>query len=242
MRVDTTSLGLSPEDAAARPFLASMGIYIFKYDRLQRLLKEDHSWLDFGREVIPAAIRAGSVQAFVFDDYWEDIGTISAFYKANLDLTAKIPKFNLFDAEAPIYTRARYLPPSKVEESEIHDSIIGDGSIIIGAVVSNSIIGLRSRIARRVQIESSILMGADYYQSLEEMRADIAAGLPRVGIGEDSIIRKAIVDKNARIGAGVRLLNEAGTLNAEAEDKSYYIRDGIIIVPKNAVVKNGTAI
>jgi len=242
MRVDTTSLGLSPEDAAARPFLASMGIYIFKYDRLQRLLKEDHSWLDFGREVIPAAIRAGSVQAFVFDDYWEDIGTISAFYKANLDLTAKIPKFNLFDAEAPIYTRARYLPPSKVEESEIHDSIIGDGSIIIGAVVSNSIIGLRSRIAKRVQIESSILMGADYYQSLEEMRSDIAAGLPRVGIGEDSIIRKAIVDKNARIGAGVRLLNEAGTANADAEDKSYFIRDGIIIVPKNAVVKSGTAI
>ena len=242
MRGDTTDLGRSAEDAAARPFLASMGIYVFKFDFLQRLLAEDPNWLDFGRELIPAGIRMGNVQAFVFEGYWEDIGTIGSFYKANLDLTAKIPKFNLFDAEAPVYTRARYLPPSKIEESEIHDSIVGDGCIITGAIVSNSIIGLRSRIAKRVQIEASIIMGADYYQSLEEMRADIGAGQPSLGIGEGSIIRKAIIDKNTRIGAGVRLLNEAGAINADADDKSYCIRDGIIIVPKNAVVKSGTVI
>jgi glucose-1-phosphate adenylyltransferase len=242
MRVDTTELGLSPEDAAANPFLASMGIYVFEYDFLKRLLAEDPSWLDFGRELIPAAIRLGNVQAFVFEGYWEDIGTIAAFYKANLDLTTKIPKFNLFDAEAPVFTRARYLPPSKIEESEIHDSLMGDGCIITGAVVNNSIIGLRSRISKRVQIDASIIMGADYYQSLEEMRLDIGGGLPALGIGEGSIIRKAIIDKNARIGSGVRLLNEAGAINADADDKSYYIRDGIIIVPKNAVLKSGTVV
>jgi glucose-1-phosphate adenylyltransferase len=242
MRVDRSGFGLSPEEAAARPFLASMGIYVFKFDRMRELLAEDSSWLDFGREVIPAAIAQGKVQAFMFDGYWEDIGTISAFYKANLDLTTKIPQFNLFDAEAPIYTRARYLPPSKIEESEIRDSIISDGCIMTGAKVSNSIIGLRSRVGNRVQLEASIVMGADFYQSIEEMRKDIVNGLPRVGIGEDSIIRKAIIDKNARIGSSVRLLNEAGVLNADAEDKSYYIREGIIIVPKNAVIPNGTVV
>jgi glucose-1-phosphate adenylyltransferase len=220
----------------------SMGIYVFKYARMESLLAEDASWLDFGREVIPAAIRVGKVQAFMFDGYWEDIGTISAFYKANLDLTTKIPKFNLFDADAPVYTRARYLPPSKIEESEIRDSMISDGCIMIGAKVSNSVIGLRSRIAKGVQIDESIVMGADYYQSLEEMRSDALADQPRVGIGEESIIRRAIVDKNARIGSGVRLLNEAGVLNADADDKSYYIREGIIIVPKNAVIRSGTLV
>jgi glucose-1-phosphate adenylyltransferase len=242
MRVDTTNLGLSAEDAATRPFLASMGIYVFKFNRLVELLAEDPGWLDFGREIIPGAIKTRKVQAFMFDGYWEDIGTIGAFYKANLDLTAKIPKFNLFDAEAPVYTRARYLPPSKMEESEIRDSIVSDGCIIGGAKVGNSIIGLRSRIAKGVRIEASILMGADYYQSLEEMLADTAAGLPRVGIGEESVIRKAIIDKNARIGSGVRLLNEAGVINGDAEDKSYFLRDGIIIVPKNAVIRDGLVV
>jgi len=242
MRVDSAPFGRSPEEIAARPFLASMGIYVFKYDRMRELLSEDQTWLDFGREVIPTAIGRGPVQAFMFDGYWEDIGTISAFYKANLDLTNKIPKFNLFDAGQPVYTRARYLPPSKIEESEIRDSIISDGCIMIGAKVSNSIIGLRSRIARDVQIESSIVMGADYYQTIEDMRADIRADTPRVGIGEHGIIRRAIIDKNARIGAGVRLLNEAGVMNADAEDKSYYIREGLIIVPKNSVIANGTVI
>src|SRR5215210_7725073 len=118
MRVDTTQLGLDAQEAQRRPFLASMGIYVFKYERLEQLLKEDPKWLDFGKEIIPAAIKSGHVQAHLFDGYWEDIGTIGAFYRANLDLTTKIPKFNLFDAEAPVFTRARYLPPSKIEETQ----------------------------------------------------------------------------------------------------------------------------
>jgi glucose-1-phosphate adenylyltransferase len=242
MRVDTSSLGLSAEEASARPFLASMGIYVFKFDQLEQLLAEDHSWVDFGREVIPAAIKNRNVQAHVFNGYWEDIGTISAFYRANLDLTSKIPKFNLFDSEAPVFTRARYLPPSKIEESQIRDSIISDGCIVTGAVISNSVVGLRSRISKGVLIDSSFLMGADYYQTLEEMRDDLTAKMPRVGIGENTIINRAIIDKNARIGSGVRLVNEAKTMHADGADKSYFIREGIIIVPKNAVIRDGTVV
>jgi len=242
MLVDTTSLGLTAEEARARPFLASMGIYVFKYDQLERLLAEDQSWVDFGREIIPSAIKFRNVQAFVFEGYWEDIGTISAFYRANLDLTSKVPKFNLFDAEAPVYTRARYLPPSKIEDSQINDSIISDGCIINGARITTSVIGLRSRISKGVHIEASFMMGADYYQTIEEMSVNAAAGLPRVGLGEGAVIKRAIIDKNVRIGSGARLLNEAGTLEADGEGGSYYIRDGIIIVPKNAMIGDGAII
>ena len=242
MLVDTTTLGLSAEEASRRPFLASMGIYVFKYDRLEQFLAQDPTWVDFGRDVIPGAIKSGKVQAFVFNGYWGDIGTISAFYRANLDLTSKIPKFNLFDAEAPVYTRARYLPPSKVEQSEIQDSIMSEGCIIDGARITNSVVGLRSRISKGVHLEASFMMGADYYQTIEEMHADLTTGLPRVGVGEGTLIKKAIIDKNARIGSNVRLLNDEGIQNADGDGGSFYIRDGIIIVPKNAVVKDGTVI
>lgn len=242
MRVDTTTLGFSIEEALARPFLASMGIYVFKYDRLEQFLAEDSSWVDFGKDVIPGAIQRGKVHAFVFDGYWGDIGTISAFYKANLDLTSKIPKFNLFDAEAPVYTRARYLPPSKIEESEIRDSIMSEGCIIDGARITNSVVGLRSRISRGVHLDVSFMMGADYYQTIEEMHKDLTSGMPRIGIGEGTTIKRAIIDKNARIGSNARLLNDASVLNADGEGGSYYIRDGIIIVPKNAVIRDGAVV
>jgi glucose-1-phosphate adenylyltransferase len=242
MRVDTRSFGLNAEEAGARPFLASMGIYVFKYDQLEQLLAEDSTWVDFGKEIIPAAINDRNVQAHLFNGYWEDIGTISAFYRANLDLTSRLPKFNLFDAEAPIFTRARYLPPSKIEESQIRDSIVSDGCIITGAAITNSVVGLRSRISKGVLIDSSFLMGSDYYQTIEELRADLEAGMPRMEIGEGTVINRAIIDKNARIGSGVRLLNEAGISEADGENGSYYIRDGIIIVPKNAVIRDGTIV
>ena len=243
MQVDTTQLGLDANEAKRRPYLASMGIYVFKYDRLEQLLNDgDPSWMDFGKEVIPAAIAAGPVQAFMFDGYWEDIGTIGAFYRANLDPTSKIPKFNLFDAEAPVYTRARYLPPSKVEDTEINDSIISEGCIINGAKVTNSVIGLRSRISQGVQIDASFMMGADIYQTFEEMRSDLSKGLPRVGVGEGTVIKRAIIDKNARIGSNARLLNEAGTAEADGLGGAYFIRDSIIIVPKSAVIPDGTVI
>lgn len=242
MRVDTTTLGLSAQEASARPFLASMGIYVFKYDKLEALLAADSSWVDFGKDVIPGAIQRGKVQAFVFDGYWGDIGTIAAFYKANLDLTSKVPKFNLFDAAAPVYTRARFLPPSKIDESEIRDSIMSEGCIINGAKITSSVVGLRSRISKGVHLDASYMMGADYYQTIEEMRGDVSSSLPRVGIGEGTLVTRAIIDKNVRIGSNSRLLNEAGVLDADGEGGSYYIRDGIILVPKNAVIKDGTIV
>jgi glucose-1-phosphate adenylyltransferase len=242
MRVDTTSLGLTAEEANARPYLASMGIYVFKYDRLEEVLKEDTSRLDFGKEVIPGSIHKYNVQAYLFNDYWEDIGTIAAFYKANLDMTTALPPFNLFDAEAPMLTRSRYLPPSKIDNCEIRDSIVSDGCIINGAKISNSVIGLRSRIGGGAQIEASYMMGADYYQTLEDMQTDRAGGTPWIGIGEGTIIRRAIIDKNARIGANARLLNEAGVEHADGPNGNYYIRDRIIIVPKNGLIPDGTVV
>jgi glucose-1-phosphate adenylyltransferase len=242
MRVDTTSMGLTPEEAVARPYLASMGIYVFKYDRLEEVLAEDRTRLDFGKEVIPGSINKHNVQAYLFNGYWEDIGTIAAFYKANLDMTSAIPPFNLFDAEAPLFTRARYLPPSKMDNCEIRDSIISDGCIINGAKINRSLIGLRSRIGEGTQLDAAYMMGADYYQTLEDMLGDREASRPRVGIGENTTIRRAIIDKNARIGANVRLLNEGGTENADGPEGMYYIRDRIIIVPKNGLIPDGTVV
>jgi glucose-1-phosphate adenylyltransferase len=242
MRVDTTLLGLTAEEARARPYLASMGIYVFKYDRLEKVLAEDSSRLDFGKEVIPGSIHKYNVQAYVFNGYWEDIGTIAAFYKANLEMTSAIPPFNLFDAEAPLLTRSRYLPPSKVNNCEIRDSIISEGCIINGAKVNRSVIGLRSRIGDSVQIDASYIMGADYYQTLEDMLSDTQSNRPRIGIGEGTIIRRAIIDKNARVGANARLLNEAGVEDLDGPDGSYYIRDRIIIVPKNGLIPDGTIV
>jgi len=242
MRVETTSLGLTPEEARARPFLASMGIYVFKYDVIEKVLAEDNSRLDFGKEVIPHSLQNYNVQAYLFNGYWEDIGTIAAFYKANLDMTSPIPPFNLFDAQAPLFTRARYLPPSKMDNCEIRDSIISDGCIISGAKIYRSVIGLRSRIGAGAQIDAAYMMGADYYQTLEDIMTDTQAQRPRVGVGERTIIRRAIVDKNARIGADVRLLNEAGVEHADGPGGMYYIRDRIIIVPKNGLVPDGTVV
>jgi glucose-1-phosphate adenylyltransferase len=242
MQVDTGRLGLDAKEAQRRPYLASMGIYVFKYDQLEQLLRDDPAGIDFGKHIIPAAIKSRHVQAHLFDGYWEDIGTIGAFYRANLDLTTKIPKFNLFDAEAPVFTRARYLPPSKIEETEINDSIISDGCIINGAKIANSVVGLRSRISKGVHLEASFMMGADFYQTFEDMRNDMGKGLPRVGIGEGTIIRRAIIDKNARIGQNAKLLNEAGVTEIDGGSGSYFIRDGIIIVPKNAVIPDGTVV
>src|SRR3989440_6555754 len=187
MRVDTTALGLSAEEALARPYLASMGIYVFKYDRLEEVLAEDKSRLDFGKEVIPGSIHKYNVQAYLFNDYWEDIGTIGAFYKANLDMTSAIPPFNLFDAEAPLLTRSRYLPPSKIDNCEIRDSIISDGCIINGAKINRSIIGLRARIGEGAHLDAAYVMGADYYETLEDMLGDREAKRPRVGVGEGTI-------------------------------------------------------
>ena len=240
MRVDTTSFGLTADESAGRPFLASMGIYVFNYNKLVELLKTDNSWVDFGREIIPAAIEKYTVQAHLFKDYWEDIGTIRAFYEANLDLAAPLPKFNFFDASAPIYTRSRYLPPSKLIGCDIDNSMVSEGCILNGVRIRKSIIGLRSRIDSGANIEESIIMGSDIFESISEIRSNIDSNKPHIGIGENTVIRRCIVDKNVRIGNNVKLLNLNNIEFYDAPDKSVYIREGIIIVPKNATIPDGT--
>jgi glucose-1-phosphate adenylyltransferase len=242
MLVDTTSFGLTAEEAERRPYLASMGIYVFDYAKLKELLQADNAAVDFGGEVIPSAIDKYNVQAHVFDGYWEDIGTIRAFYEANLDLAAPLPKFNFFDTESPIYTRSRYLPPSKIHDCDIDNSMVTEGCILNGLYARSSIIGLRSRIDSGVRLESSIVMGSDYYEPIEEIAANIDRGVPHIGIGSNTAIRRAIIDKNVRIGKNVKLLNTAGIENYDGPNGCFYIREGIIIVPKGASIVDGTEI
>ncbi len=242
MRVDTTKFGLTEEESEKRPFLASMGIYVFNYERLIEFLKEDETRVDFGKEIIPSAIEKYNVQAHLFKDYWEDIGTIRSFYDANLDLAAPLPKFNFFNTDAPIYTRSRYLPPSKVQNCDIDNSMISEGCILNGVYARRSIFGLRSRIDKGAHIENSIIMGSDFFESIEEIQKNKTRQIPAVGIGQNTTVRRAIIDKNTRIGNNVQLVNHNNVETADGENGSYYIREGIIIVPKNATIPDGTIV
>jgi len=243
MRVDTRILGLNSKDAARMPYIASMGIYVFQRDALIKLLNEERVQTDFGKEVIPTAISRLKVEAFLFDDYWEDIGTIDAFYRTNIDLVVfNKPKFSFFNPIAPVYTRPRFLPPSKIHDSIINESMICDGCIIEQAKIERSIVGIRSRLEKKTVIERTLLMGADFYQSPEEIESDRRAGRIPVGIGENSVICRAIIDKNARIGRGVRIINKEGVQEATHEKEGYWIRDGIVIVVKGAAIPDGATI
>jgi glucose-1-phosphate adenylyltransferase len=240
MRTDTTALGLTPDQAAERPYLASMGIYLFRRSALIDLLS-DPSMIDFGLQVIPKAIQKYDVYGFLFDGYWEDLGTVDAFYKANIDLTRSAPHFDFNDMDAPIFTHPRFLPPSRIEKCDIRDSIIAEGSILkLGAQIVNSIVGIRSVVGREVVLERTLVMGADYYEDDDDEQYNSQMGIPAIGIGSKSILRNAIIDKNAHIGEGVRVINEQGIQNMDGP--GYYIRDGIVIVPKSGVLPNGTVI
>jgi glucose-1-phosphate adenylyltransferase len=239
MQTDTAALGLTPEDAAKRPYLASMGIYLFKNSVLVDLLA-DASTIDFGYQVIPRSIEKFDVYGFLFDGYWEDLGTIEAFYRANMDLTSSDPHFNFHDMTAPIYTRARFLPSTRVERCEIRESIISEGSILNGVRILNSVVGIRSQIGEEAELERVMMMGADFYEDEEDFQYNRELGIPDIGIGKCSVIRRAIIDKNAHIGANVRIINEERIQNFDGP--GYYIRDGIVIVPKNGVLPAGTVI
>jgi len=243
MKIDTTVLGLSADRAKEMPYLASMGIYVIKAPLLKKLLDENPDSNDFGSEVIPAAKDQGEkIQAYLFDGYWEDIGTIEAFYNANLALTdTKSPKFSFYDREAPIYTMSRFLPPSKVLDAEVSESIIGDGCLIrANAKITHSVIGLRALISENVVIEDAMIMGSDYYETVEECQ--MVPGCLPMGIGPNSIVKKAIIDKNARIGSNCQIINKDNVMEANCEDQGYLIKDGIIVVCKDAIIPDGTII
>lgn len=243
MAVDTTVLGLDTDQAKQKPYIASMGIYVFKKQVLLDLLKHSKDQTDFGKEILPSALDKYNVQAFLFDDYWEDIGTIEAFYNSNLALTQQPqPSFSFYEEEAPIYTRSRYLPPTKLLNCQIAQSMIGEGCILKDCRIVNSVLGVRTRVESGCNIEDTLIMGSDYYLRDAERQSDCSGGDIGLGIGANTTVRRAIIDKNARIGCDVQIVNKDNVQEADREEKGFYIRNGIIVILKNALIADGTII
>ncbi|MDJ0725456.1 MAG: glucose-1-phosphate adenylyltransferase [Prochloraceae cyanobacterium] len=243
MEVDTTVLGLTPEEAQKNPFIASMGIYVFNKQVLIDLLEKDPNQTDFGKEVIPGSAEEYKLQAYLYQGYWEDIGTIEAFYHANLALTQQPnPAFSFYDDKAPIYTRGRHLPPTKMVNCTITESMISEGCILKESKIHHSILGIRSRVETDCSIEDTMIMGADLYESSEERSLLKAKGGIPIGIGSGSTIRRAIVDKNARIGNNVLIVNKDRIEESNREDEGFYIRSGIVVVLKNSTIPDNTVI
>jgi len=238
LKVDAQVLqraGLS-SDSANRPYLASMGIYLFNTSTLLEILQASKDE-DFGKQIIPAAIGKFTIKANLFDGYWEDIGTIRAFFQANLDLLEDNPQFSFFHQTCPIFTHSRLLPSSEVVDSRLSRVMLAEGSMIRNATINNCVIGIRSMIREGAQLDNVVMMGADYY---EDIYCEAPLNRTCVGIGQGAIIKNAIVDKNARIGDNAIITNEAGIQDADTEH--YSIKDGIVIIRKNAVISPGTVI
>jgi glucose-1-phosphate adenylyltransferase len=208
-----------------------MGIYVFSREVLLDILRRPG--IDFGKEIIPAALASQNVHAFLYRGYWADVGTIEAFYDANIQLTRRGAPFNFFDPRRPIYTHPRFLPATRAYDCRIDSSIVAEGCYLNECEIAESVVGIRSHVGARSKITRSILLGADYYQEEDPGRDDV-----HLGIGEDVVLDRVIVDKNARIASGVRLTNSEGIKTADGD--GWYIRDGVVIVPKGAVVRQGT--
>jgi glucose-1-phosphate adenylyltransferase len=243
MQVDTTLLGLSAAEAQAAPYIASMGIYVFDKQVLHDLLTQVPARPDFGKDILPPAASTHNVQAYLFQDYWEDIGTIDAFYHANLALTAQpVPPFSFYDEQAPIYTRSRYLPPTKLLDAHVRESMLGEGCILKECTVQRSVIGIRSRIETGCVIEQTLIMGADYYESPAQREEHMEHGTIPLGVGAHTTIHTAIIDKNARIGRHVRIVNQDRVQEANQEARGFVIHNGIVVVIKNATIPDGMVI
>jgi glucose-1-phosphate adenylyltransferase len=215
-----------------RCLLASMGIYLFNTEVLVKVLEEEPK-MDFGRDIIPNSLPNYKVSGYVFNGYWEDIGTIAAFYEANLGLTVENPQFSFYVPEAPIYSHPRFLPASRIVRCDIRRSILSEGCEVADSRIADSVIGIRSIIRSRAQISRTLMLGADYYEA--EM-----AGSPPLGIGPGCVIEGAILDKNARIGADVQIVNRRKLHDYDGDN--YFVRDGIVVIPKNAQIPDGTVI
>ena len=243
MQVNTTVLGLPAEKAKEFPYIASMGIYVFERQVLLDLLKAAPNQTDFGKEILPSSTKDYNVHAYLFKDYWEDIGTIEAFYNANLALTCQPgPPFSFYDERAPIYTRPRYLPPTKLLDCNVIESMVGEGCILRECTVKRLVIGIRSRIETDCLIDNALLMGSDYYESPSERLQTLESGKVPLGIGANTTIRRAIVDKNARIGRNVQIVNKDHVEESNREKLGFVIRSGIVVVIKNATIPDGTVI
>ena len=221
-----------------RNYLASMGIYIFNKEILYQFLNEVHATAtDFGKEIIPDSIAHYKVLSYQYDGYWTDIGNIYSFFEANIALTEDVPLFNLFDSTQTVYTRSRMLPPAKVSGTIINKVIIAEGSIILAKEVSNSVVGIRSRIGKDTVIKNTYIMGCDYYETMDQINLKNAKGEPILGIGERCIIENAIVDKNCSIGNDVQIIG--GAHLEKVDHPLYTIKDGIVVIKKGAFIPNG---
>ncbi|AMP97196.1 Glucose-1-phosphate adenylyltransferase [Pedobacter cryoconitis] len=226
--------------AEGRNYLASMGIYIFNRDLLVKIFAENPDEKDFGKEIIPRVLQTQRVLSYQYEGYWTDIGNICSFFEANLGLTDDIPKFNLFDSNQSIFTRPRMLPPTKILSTSLVKAVIAEGCILNADLIKHSVIGIRSRIGNGTSIENTYIMGSDRYQTLSEIAEENAAGRPLIGIGDRCKIFNAIVDKNCRIGNDV-VIN--GGIHLEDGDfECYAVKDGIVVVKKDAVITDGTVI
>ncbi|MCL2128923.1 MAG: glucose-1-phosphate adenylyltransferase [Treponema sp.] len=221
-------------------YLASMGIYVFNAATMDSCL--DNDLTDFGKEIIPSAINRLKVNAFIFDGYWEDIGTIKSFYEANLELTTLKPRFDFYDEDHPIYTHFRCLPPSKMNFSNMNQSIAAEGCIITNASISNSIVGVRTIIESGSSLNGVVCMGADYYESDIQKQQNTDNRIPNLGIGKGALIKNAIIDKNASIGEGCRIGIDDNIPRTDGTYSNYHIIDGIIVIPKKAILYPGTVI
>ncbi|PWA39655.1 glucose-1-phosphate adenylyltransferase large subunit [Artemisia annua] len=243
MQVDTTVLGLSKHEALKNPYIASMGVYVFRTEVLLDLLKWKYpSCNDFGSEIIPSAVAEHNVQAYLFKDYWEDIGTIKSFFDANLALTEQPPRFDFNDPKTPFFTSPRFLPPTKVERCRIVDAIISHGCFLRDCSVEHSVIGIRSRLDEGVELKDTMMIGADYYQTDSEIAAMLANGRVPIGVGQNTKITNCIIDKNAKIGKDVVIANKDNVEEADRSDEGFYIRSGITVILKNATIKDGTIV
>ena len=239
MEVEGSAFERSGIRPMGRSHVASMGIYVFNKDVLIQCL-EDTIAVDFGKDVIPGSIGSRKIYAHFFEGYWRDVGTVKSFYDANLELTQIVPEFDFYDESAPVYTRPRFLPGSKVNSCVIESSILCDGAIITGCEIRNSVIGVRSVIRSGAKVLNSIIMGADYYESSADQSVKSERGWPPVGIGENSLIQNAIVDQNVSIGRNVSIVNRKGM--REHNNSSFSIRDGIVVVHRNAMLTDDTVI
>ena len=230
------SLRAEDQELGPDQYLASMGIYVFKRATLVELLENEQA--DFGRHIIPSAIDSHRVYSYTYKGYWEDIGTIRSFYEANLDMVSTIPKFNFFQMEMPIYTRPRFMPASKINGAAIDQAIISDGCIIDRSRISQSLVGIRCLLSPGCRVHRSVLMGADFYETEVSKNENLSKGLPLVGVGDNTRIESAIIDKNARIGANCVISPEGKPDHFDGDN--YYVREGIVIVPKGAVIADGT--
>ena len=229
--------GKSP---ASGQCLVNMGVYVFKREVLENILLEER-YTDFGKDILPDSVNGSkhNVNAYLFEGYWEDIGTIRAFFEANLGFVDPLPAFSFYDETAPIYTHPRFLPPSKITRTTAEKAILSEGCVVDDAYIRQSLIGVRSLVGKGAQIINTVMMGADRYETAEEKKHNRELGRPDIGIGTDCHIEGCIIDKDARIGKGVRIVSGKGT---DVEGKGWMMRDGVVVIEKKAVISDGTHI